>query len=75
MKPTAPVLLAVLLVLAACATPEPTAASASDHLPAFGWPPSRMRPPSAERPVWLPSLPADLQRVPVPDDGFHDHLG
>ena len=63
--------LALLVVLAACAASEPCAADAPDRLPTFGWTPlPRMRAPSAERPAWLPSLPADPPRFPAPSDGF-----
>jgi hypothetical protein len=61
---------AVLPVLAGCSTLEPAAASNSDRLPTFGWPSPRMRAPSSERPAWLPTLPADLPRIPAPGDGF-----
>lgn len=63
-------LLAAFPVLAACAGAEPSTASTSDRLPSFGWPPPRMRPPSTERPAWLPVLPADLQRFRAPEHGF-----
>lgn len=64
-------LLAALPVLAACAVPEPSAADAFEGLPAFGWTPRpRMRAPSAERPAWLPSPPAEQQRLPAPGYGF-----
>lgn len=67
---------ATLLALASCAAvPEPSTASTSDRLPVFRMaPPSRMRSPSAERPSWLPSLPADLPRFRTLDDGFRDDL-
>jgi hypothetical protein len=65
------VLLAALPALAACAAPEPPTAGTSDRRPSFGSRPSpRMRAPSAERPAWLPHLPADPPRVPAPSDGF-----
>lgn len=63
-------LLAALSALAGCGTAEPSTASTSDRLPAFGWQPSRMREPSSERPPWLPSVPADPQRLPAQADGF-----
>lgn len=63
-------LLAALAVLGSCAAPASSTASTSDGLPAFRWTPPRMRAPSAERPAWLPSLPADLPRIPAPDMGF-----
>lgn len=61
---------ALPVLLAGCSTLEPAAASSSGHLPTFGWPSPRMRAPSAERPAWLPTLPADLPRIPAPGDGF-----
>jgi len=65
------VLVATLPLMAACAAPESSTADNSDDLPVFSWTPlPRMRPPSTERPAWLPSLPADLPRFPVPSDGF-----
>lgn len=64
-------LFAALPLVAACAAPEPGAASASDHLPTFGWAPRpRMRTPSSERPAWLPFLPSDPPRIPAPGDAF-----
>ena len=30
--------------------------------------------PSSNRPAWLPTLPENLPRIPVPDDGFRDNL-
>ncbi len=64
-------LFAALAALAACTTPEPSTASTVDSPPAaFRWRPPRMRAPSAERPAWLPLLPADLPRIPAPDVGF-----
>jgi hypothetical protein len=30
--------------------------------------------PSGHRPEWLPTLPENLPRIPVPDDGFRDNL-
>jgi hypothetical protein len=62
--------LAAVPLLAACATSEPSTADTSDNLPTFRWAPPRMRAPSTERPPWLPSLPADLPRIAVPDHGF-----
>ena len=67
---TALALLAALPVLSACATPLPSTANTFDSLPTFGWAPPRMRPPSTERPAWLPSLPLDPPRFPAPDHGF-----
>ena len=64
------VFLAALPALAACSAPEPSTASTSGRLPSFGWAPPRMQAPSAERPPWLPSLPADLPRFPAPSGGF-----
>ncbi len=63
-------LLAALPALAACTVPEPSAAGVLDNLPSFGRAPPRMRAPSAERPPWLPALPADRPRVPSPSDAF-----
>ena len=63
--------LAALPALAACAALEPPTAGTSDRRPSFGSRPSpRMRAPSAERPAWLPHLPADLPRLPAPSDRF-----
>src|SRR3954453_18820483 len=69
------VLLAALLALGACQALQPMGASASGHLPDDETPRRVLRPPSAERPPWLPSLPPDMQRFRVPDDGFRDNLG
>lgn len=63
-------LIAALPVLPACAALEPAAVDTSNRLPNFGWPSPRMRAPSAERPAWLPSLPADPPRIPAPDYVF-----
>jgi hypothetical protein len=30
--------------------------------------------PSSSRPDWLPTLPQNLPRIPMPDDGFRDNL-
>jgi hypothetical protein len=51
---------------------EPAAASTGDPWPLFRWPPPRMRPPSSDRPDWLPTLPENLPRIPMPADGFMD---
>jgi hypothetical protein len=71
-------LLATLPALGACATGNRTAedstASTSGRLPVPGWLP-RSRPPSDERPPWLPTLPAEIERIRLPDDGFRDSLG
>jgi hypothetical protein len=69
------VLLGAVLLLGACRAFRPAGDSASDRLPEAGMPPRSLRPPSAERPPWLPSLPPDIPRFRVPDDGFRDHLG
>jgi hypothetical protein len=50
-------------------------ADASGQLPDDRMPRRVLRPPSAERPPWLPSLPPDVPRFRVPDDGFRDNLG
>jgi hypothetical protein len=65
-------LIAAFPMLASCAAPAPSAADAFDGgLPSFGWAPRpRMRAPSAERPAWLPSLPAEQPRLPAPGYGF-----
>jgi hypothetical protein len=60
-------LLAAVAAMAACAAPAP---SGGDGLPTFGWTRPRMRAPSAERPAWLPSWPAEQPRIPAPGDGF-----
>ena len=49
--------------------------SSSGYLPEIGIPRLSLPPPSAERPSWLPHLPADMPRFQVPDDGFRDNLG
>lgn len=68
-------LLALLPLLTACEAPVPSGATAGDHLPLMHFPPQRMRLPSPERPPWLnPPTPVE-RRIPVPDDGFVDHLG
>src|SRR4051812_29463770 len=69
------VLLAALLSLGACQALQPMGADASGQLPDDRMPRRVLRPPSAERPPWLPSLPPDLPRFRVPDDGFRDNLG
>jgi hypothetical protein len=66
----APILLAALTALAACAAPGPLTASTSGRLPDLGWPSPRMRAPSAERPAWLPPPPAEVPRLPAPSGGF-----
>ena len=66
---------ALLPLLMACEAPAPSGRTAGDNLPLLHFPPLRMRPPSAERPPWLnPPTPVE-RRIPVPDDGFMDHLG
>ena len=73
-RPVALALGAALCLLGGCAVQEPTAASNSGQIPNFGWPPPRMRPPSAERPAWLPTLPPNLPRYPL-QDSWRDTLG
>ncbi len=63
-------LLAALPALAACALPEASTAGAFQTLPSLGRFPSRMRPPSSERPVWLNPPPEVAPRLPAPDFGF-----
>lgn len=63
-------LLVALTALPSCAVRAPSAAVAADGLPTFGWSRPRMRAPSDERPAWLPSVPAEQQRIPVPGDLF-----
>ena len=48
--------------------------SSSGHLPEIGIPRLSLPAPSAERPSWLPGLPADMPRFRVPDDEFLDDL-
>ena len=63
-------LLAATLGLGACALPEASTAGAFESLPNLGRFPSRMRAPSAERPVWLNPVPEAAPRLPAPDFGF-----
>ena len=69
------ILLAALLPLGACQALQPIDTSASGPLPDDRMPRRVLRPPSAERPSWLPSLPVGVPRFWVPDDGFRDNLG
>ena len=67
-------MMAVIPLLGGCAERFPAAASAGDSLPYFGSPP-RVREPSSARPPWLLPPTPNLERIRVPDDGFHDQLG
>ncbi|MBK1658677.1 hypothetical protein [Paracraurococcus ruber] len=74
-------LVAPLLTLPGCAM-EPMAPGAAsigppspgDLLPPFGRITPRIRPPSSQRPAWLPELPPDMPRYRLPDDGHRDRL-
>ena len=71
---SAAALLLLAATSAACTTSIPSGADSTDRLPTFGWAPPRMRAPSAERPAWLPSPPADAPRFPVTNDGFRAEI-
>lgn len=74
-------LVALALTLPGCAAEGPVPGAASigpptpgEALPPFGRTSPRIRPPSAERPPWLPQLPPDMPRYRLPDDGHRDRL-
>ena len=67
-------MMAVIPLLAGCAERYPAAASAGDAMPYFS-PAPRVREPSSSRPPWLLPPTPNPERLRVPDDGFHDHLG
>lgn len=71
-------LTALTLTLPGCAGGEAVPGAASigppELLPPFGRTTPRIRPPSSERPSWLPVLPPDIPRHRLPDDGHRDRL-
>jgi hypothetical protein len=67
-------MMAVIPLLGGCAERYPAAASAGDAMPYFS-PAPRVREPSSARPPWLLPPTPNPERIRVPDDGFHDHLG
>jgi hypothetical protein len=57
--------------------PAPPFARSRERGPRLLFTPDRrhtLEPPSSDRPAWLPTLPENLLRIPVPDDGFRDNL-